>query len=101
MNPTGHMAHFNNGSNSVLGLPIFKDDAGMEFVHYLKQWVHIDEVPLQKLHRAAITSSHAAPRRQPQTFVRAVTETPNLPAFATTESVLRMKGQSGYVEPLK
>ena len=50
MQPTNRLAHFKNGGNSVLGLPISVDDTGAEFVKYGGTWVHVSEVPLPRLH---------------------------------------------------
>jgi hypothetical protein len=84
MTPTTRMTHFKNGSNSVLGLPVFTDDAGEEFVFHQNQWTHITEVPLERLHTVEVSSGPIKPKRVP-TYVISP-EVPNLPAFQAPKS---------------
>jgi hypothetical protein len=66
MKPTGKLVHFKNGGNSVLGLPVFTDNLGSEFVQYTDSWYHVSEVPLERLHTVQITP--AVPRQIPKTI---------------------------------
>jgi hypothetical protein len=63
MKPTNQLLHFHNGGNSpdkpkgghaVLGLPIFTDDNGHEFVIYNGKWTHIEDMTLPRLHRETV-----------------------------------------------
>lgn len=80
MIPTNRLAHFKNGSNSILGLPIFTDAAGEEFVLYQNQWTHALDMPLEHSHTLEMTQ--AKPKRVPQFVTTPVP--PPIPAFATT-----------------
>lgn len=80
MKPTNKIAHFSNGGNSVLGLPVSVDDHGAEFVRYQDEWLHVSEVPLKSLH--VVERSQVAPKRIPQFRTQPVS--PDLPAFKPT-----------------
>ena len=77
MRPTNTMAHFNIGGNSVLGLQVMLDDNGQEFVQHASVWVHVDEMPHPKLHRAEIGSWVPKPKRVPT-----VIQAPQIPVDA-------------------
>jgi hypothetical protein len=82
---TNTMIHYHLGGGlhpdggSVIGLQIMVDDAGAEFVQFGGDWVHVDEVPLPKLHRAAIESGVPTPKRVPTTGL--VPQVPSGDAF--------------------
>jgi hypothetical protein len=92
VNPTSKLVHFKNGgssrggdygySGSVLGLPIFLDDANQEFVSHQGKWVHVDDMPLEKLHTVD-TSIPVRPKRVP-VFPSTPVVPPNVPAFFET-----------------
>jgi len=87
MNPTNKLAHFSNGGNSVLGLPVSVDDHGAEFVHYQDQWVHVSEMPLKSLHVVERSDVPVKPKRVPQFRTQPVA--PDLPAFTPTTNEQR------------
>jgi hypothetical protein len=78
MNPTSKLAHFKNGGNSVLGLPVWLDDENSEFVSHQGKWVHVDDMPLEKLHTVD-TSIAVSPKRIP--VFTAQPQVPNISAF--------------------
>jgi hypothetical protein len=85
MKPTNKITHFKNGGNSVLGLPVFQDDTGAEFVNHQGRWVHVQEMPLPRTHTVGISST---PAKRVPTFVRTPVA-PDLPAFKPTSSEQR------------
>jgi hypothetical protein len=88
MKPTTRLVHFNNGGNSVLGLPIFIDGTGAEFVLYQGNWTHLSEMPLKQLHTVEINSKPVAPKRVPQ-FTATPVVPQNVAAFQPTTTEQR------------
>lgn len=82
MKPTNKLTHFKNGGNSVLGLPIWLDDAGAEFAQHEGKWVHVNEMPLVRLHTVE-QSGQVKPKRTPQ-FVVPNPPAPDAAAFRST-----------------
>ena len=88
MIPTNKMAHFENGSNSVLGLPVFQSGDGTEVVLFKGRWVRLSGMPLRK------TRDHIRPvtgrKNEPvETFV-SKPKSPDNPAFNPTTDKQRV-----------
>jgi len=93
MTPTNRLTHFNIGSNSVLGLPIFLDDAGQEFVIYENKWVHVSDIPHPRLHTVEMTAPQ--PKKVPQFVVTPVA--PPIGAFVETTAEQRAPASKQFI----